>query len=117
VAALPHGYDTRIGADGHRLSGGERRRLAIARAIIRDAPVLVLDEATADLDAITEERLVASLRPFVAGRTTLVISHRPALVNLADTVVELRGGRLRTVRAAPVESRSGGRDQVGIVQV
>jgi ATP-binding cassette subfamily C protein CydC len=117
VAALPDGYDTRIGADGHRLSGGERRRLAIARAIIKDAPVLVLDEATADLDAITEERLVASLRPFVAGRTTLVISHRPALVHLADTVVELREGRLRTVRVAPVEPPSGGRDQVGIVQV
>ena len=101
IAALPDGYDTRIGADGHRLSGGERRRLAIARAIIKDAPVLILDEATADLDAVTEERLVASLRPFVAGRTTLVISHRPALVNMADTVVELRGGRLRTIRAGP----------------
>ena len=101
VAALPDGYDTRIGADGHRLSGGERRRLAIARAIIKNAPVLILDEATADLDAVTEERLVASLRPFVAGRTTLVISHRPALVNMADTVVELRGGRLRTIRAGP----------------
>jgi len=102
VAALPDGYGTRIGADGHRLSGGERRRLAIARAIIKDAPVLVLDEATADLDAVTEERLVTSLRPFVAGRTTLVISHRPALVNMADAVVELRGGRLRTVRAGPL---------------
>jgi ATP-binding cassette subfamily C protein CydC len=103
VAALPEGYDTRIGADGHRLSGGERRRLAIARAIIKDARVLILDEATADLDAVTEARLVASLRPFVAGRTTLVISHRPALVNMADVVVELRGGRLRTVRAEPLE--------------
>jgi len=102
VAALPDGYDTRIGADGHRLSGGERRRLAIARAIIKNAPVLILDEATADLDAVTEERLVTSLRPFVAGRTMLVISHRPALVNIADMVVELRGGRLRTVRAGPL---------------
>ena len=102
VAALPDGYDTRIGEDGLRLSGGERRRLAIARAIIKDAPVLILDEATADLDAVTEERLVASLRPFVAGRTTLVISHRPALVNMADAVVELRGGRLRTIRAGPL---------------
>jgi ATP-binding cassette subfamily C protein CydC len=103
VAELPEGYDTRIGADGHRLSGGERRRLAIARAIIKDAPVLILDEASADLDAVTEARLVASLRPFVAGRTTLVISHRPALVNMADVVVELRDGRLRTVRAGPLD--------------
>jgi ABC-type multidrug transport system fused ATPase/permease subunit len=102
VAALPDGYNTRIGADGHQLSGGERRRLAIARAIIKKAPILILDEATADLDAVTEERLVASLRPFVAGRTTLVISHRPALVNMADAVVELRGGRLRTVRDGPL---------------
>jgi len=103
ITALPDGYATRIGTDGHRLSGGERRRLAIARAIIKDAPVLVLDEATADLDAITEERLVAALRPFIAGRTTLVIGHRPALVNVANVVVELRGGRLRTIRAGPVE--------------
>ncbi len=67
VAALPDGYDTRIGADGHRLSGGERRRLAIARAIIKDAPILILDEATADLDAVTEERLV-SIAPAVRRR-------------------------------------------------
>jgi ATP-binding cassette subfamily C protein CydC len=107
VAALPDGYQTRIGADGHRLSGGERRRLAIARAIIKDAPVLILDEATADLDALTEARLVAALRPFMAGRTTLVISHRPALVNVADVVVELRDGRLRTIRTGwPRPARS-----------
>ena len=62
IASLPDGYDTRIGEDGVRLSGGERRRLAIARAIIRDAPILILDEATADLDAATEERLLAVAR-------------------------------------------------------
>ena len=94
IAALPAGYDTRIGENGVRLSGGERRRLAIARAILRDAPVLVLDEATADLDATTERALVASLRPFTAGRTTLVITHRPALAELADRTVKLERGRL-----------------------
>ncbi len=94
IAALPAGYDTRIGENGVRLSGGERRRLAIARAILRDAPILVLDEATADLDATTERALVASLRPFIAGRTTLVITHRPALAELAERTVRLEKGRL-----------------------
>jgi ATP-binding cassette, subfamily C, bacterial CydC len=93
VMTLPDGYDTRTGENGIALSGGERRRLAIARAIIKDAPILVLDEATADLDAMTEERLVASLRPFMAGRTTLFITHRPALIREADAVVEMRRGR------------------------
>ena len=98
VASLPDGYDTRIGEDGHRLSGGERRRLAIARAIVKDAPLLILDEATADLDIATERRLAESLRPFLAGMTTLVIAHRPAFVEAADAVVELRRGRLRALR-------------------
>ena len=94
IAALPAGYDTRIGENGVRLSGGERRRLAIARAILRDAPILILDEATADLDATTERALVESLRPFTAGRTTLVITHRPALAELAERTVRLEKGRL-----------------------
>ena len=94
IAGLPAGYDTRIGENGVRLSGGERRRLAIARSILRDAPVLILDEATADLDASTERALVASLRPFVAGRTTLIITHRPALAELAERTVRLGQGRL-----------------------
>ena len=97
MRTLPAGYDTRIGENGIALSGGERRRLAIARAIIKDAPILVLDEATADLDVDTETRLLASLRPFIAGRTTLVITHRPAPVQLADAVVELRRGRATPV--------------------
>ncbi len=93
IASLPDGYDTRIGEDGVRLSGGERRRLAIARAIIRDAPILILDEATADLDAATEERLLASLEPFLASRTTILISHRAAVARAADTVVAMERGR------------------------
>jgi ATP-binding cassette subfamily C protein CydC len=100
IAALPDGYDTRIGEDGTRLSGGERRRLAIARAILRDAPILVLDEATSDLDPATEAKLVTALRPFMAGRTTLLLSHRTALVGAADAVVRLDGGRAVTVASA-----------------
>jgi len=94
VTGLPAGFDTRIGEDGVRLSGGERRRLAIARVLIRNAPILVLDEPTADLDTVTEQRLIESLRPFVSGRTTLLISHRPALADLADRAIFLERGRI-----------------------
>jgi ABC-type multidrug transport system fused ATPase/permease subunit len=95
ITALPDGYATRIGEDGVRLSGGERRRLAIARAIIKDAPIVLLDEPTADLDALTERRLVASIRPFLDGRTVLLVTHSPGFVALAHRVVRLDGeGRL-----------------------
>jgi ABC-type multidrug transport system fused ATPase/permease subunit len=92
ILALPDGYETRIGEDGVRLSGGERQRLAIARAILKDAPILVLDEATANLDVATESRLLDSLAPFMAGRTTLVISHRATVAGRVDRVVALDAG-------------------------
>jgi ATP-binding cassette subfamily C protein CydC len=76
IQSLPQGYDTLVGENGLLLSGGERQRLAIARAILKDAPILLLDEATSHLDAVTEQRLMQSLAPFLAGRTTLIISHR-----------------------------------------
>lgn len=78
VQSLPQGYDTLIGENGLLLSGGERQRLAIAHAILKDAPILVLDEATSQLDAVTEQQLLQSLENFMARRTTLVISHRRA---------------------------------------
>jgi ABC-type multidrug transport system fused ATPase/permease subunit len=84
VATLPDGYETRIGEDGVRLSGRERRRLAIARAIIKDAPILILDEATANLDVATEAALLDSLARFMAGRTTIVISHRGSVAARTD---------------------------------
>jgi thiol reductant ABC exporter CydC subunit len=77
VDSLPAGDRTPIGEDGRELSGGERRRLAIARVIVRGAPIVILDEPAADLDVTTEARLWASLEPFLAGRTTLVLTHRP----------------------------------------
>jgi ABC-type multidrug transport system fused ATPase/permease subunit len=98
IVALPGGYDTRIGEDGVLLSGGERQRLAIARALIRDAPVLVLDEATANLDPDTETALMTSLRPYMASRTTLVITHRTAVAAACDRVVGLDAGRATVVR-------------------
>jgi thiol reductant ABC exporter CydC subunit len=94
VQSLPQGYDTLVGENGLLLSGGERQRLAIARAILKDAPILVLDEATSQLDAVTEQRLMQSLAPFMAGRTTLIITHRPAGLAGADQVVRLEKGRL-----------------------
>jgi thiol reductant ABC exporter CydC subunit len=106
IEALPDGYETRIGEDGVRLSGGERRRLAIARVLLRDAPILIMDEATADLDPDTEARLVDALRPFMATRTTLLISHRTALIGEADAVLRVEGGQAwslehRTVGGLP----------------
>ena len=94
VDSLPEGDRTRIGEDGLRLSGGERRRLAIARAIVREAPILVLDEATADLDEATEARLWASLEPVMAGRTTLVLTHRPPPGWDPAAVATMRAGRI-----------------------
>jgi ATP-binding cassette subfamily C protein CydC len=89
IAALPEGYGTRIGENGLLLSGGERQRLAIARAVIKDAPILILDEATAGLDVQTERDVMASLGRFMAGRTTLVISHRAGVAAGMDRTVRM----------------------------
>jgi ATP-binding cassette subfamily C protein CydC len=89
IAGLPQGYDTLVGDNGVLLSGGERQRLAIARAILKQAPVLILDEATSQLDALTEQRLMRSLETAMAGRTTIVISHRHAGFERMDQVIAL----------------------------
>jgi thiol reductant ABC exporter CydD subunit len=92
VRALPAGYDTVIGDGGRPLSPGERRRVALARAVLRDAPLLVLDEPTADLDPESVALVAAALVRLRAGRTVLVIAHRPELVAHADRVVRLVDG-------------------------
>ncbi|MEX5635192.1 ABC transporter ATP-binding protein [Parafrankia sp. FMc2] len=92
VAALPEGYATHVGENGARLSGGERQRLGIARALLRDTPILILDEAASNLDAENERALQAALRTVRHGRTTIVIAHRPATIRAADRVVVLREG-------------------------
>jgi len=89
IMALPLGYDTRIGEDGVRLSGGERQRLAMARVLIKAAPILILDEPTAHLDGPTEARVLDGLTAFMATRTTLLVSHRPAVAARADRVITL----------------------------
>jgi subfamily B ATP-binding cassette protein MsbA len=102
LAALPDGYDTRVGPGGTRLSGGQRRRLAIARAFVRDTPVLVLDEPTTGLDETTRDRLLEPLKELAAGRTTILITHDPAVVAWADRVLELREGTLLTAGPSSV---------------
>ena len=94
ITSLPDGYDTCIGQQGRRLSGGQRQRIAIARALIRDAPVLILDEPTTGLDSRSTARILAPLRRLMAGRTTILISHSLASVRAATSVLVLDGGRV-----------------------
>jgi ABC-type multidrug transport system fused ATPase/permease subunit len=94
ITALPEGYDTRVGQRGRLLSGGQRQRIAIARAMIRDAPVLILDEPTTGLDAQASTRLLAPLRRLMTGRTTIVISHHLDTVTDVDQIIYLDHGRI-----------------------
>jgi ATP-binding cassette subfamily B protein len=94
VASLPEGYDTVVGERGYRFSGGEKQRIAIARTILRNPPVLVLDEATSSLDTQTEYAVQQALDELAEGRTTLTIAHRLSTVRDADQIVVLDHGRI-----------------------
>jgi ATP-binding cassette subfamily B protein len=94
IAALPHGYDTPVGELGSRLSGGQRQRISIARAFLKDAPILLLDEPTSALDSETEAALRVSLEQLAKGRTTIVIAHRLATVVGADQILVLDKGHI-----------------------
>lgn len=91
---LPEGYDTRLGEDAGRLSGGQKQRVAIARALFKDAPILILDEATSQLDSESEALVASALTNLMEGRTTLVIAHRLSTVRRADRILVLDRGRL-----------------------
>ncbi|HET7250442.1 MAG TPA: ABC transporter ATP-binding protein [Gemmatimonadales bacterium] len=94
ILHTPHGYETMVGERGVSLSGGERQRIAIARAIIRDAPILLLDEVSTGLDAQAEEVVFEALARLIAGRTTVVVSHRLATIRNADRIFVLDGGTI-----------------------
>ncbi len=94
IAALPAGFATEVGPRGSRLSGGQRQRLAIARALVRDAPFLLLDEATAALDTLAEARLRETVARLTMGRTTLLVAHRLSTTRWADRIVVLDGRRI-----------------------
>ncbi|TXH59524.1 MAG: ATP-binding cassette domain-containing protein, partial [Burkholderiaceae bacterium] len=96
VASLPAGLDTAMGEGGRALSVGQLRRVALARAFVRDAPLLLLDEPTAALDVATEADVLRAVRAHAAGKTVVVVAHRESLVELADAVVEVGGGRVGT---------------------
>jgi len=94
ICRLPRGYDTVIGERGATLSGGERQRLSIARAFLKDAPILILDEPTSALDAVTEGLLLDALDRLTAGRTTFIIAHRLSTIRRADRILVLERGRI-----------------------
>jgi ATP-binding cassette subfamily B protein len=94
IADLPDGYDTMVGSRGHRFSGGEKQRIAIARTLLRDPRVLVLDEATSALDTETERAVQKAFDALARGRTTITIAHRLSTVRNADQIVVLDHGRV-----------------------
>ena len=94
IEALPNGYDTVVGERGLTLSGGQRQRLSIARALLVDPRVLILDDATASVDATTEARIRKALETVMEGRTTIIVAHRLSTIALADEIVVLENGRV-----------------------
>ncbi len=111
IRALPRGYDTIIGEAGVKLSGGQRQRIAIARALLKDAPILILDEATSSLDSESEREVQSALERLMQGRTSFVIAHRLSTVIKADRIIVLKGGRIVEQGNHEVLLRRGGEYQ------
>lgn len=94
IMTLPKGYDTEVGELGDTLSGGEKQRIGIARAFLHDAPFLLLDEPTSNLDSLNEGIILKSLKESSDGKTVVLVSHRKSTMNLADIVYEMAQGRI-----------------------
>jgi ABC-type multidrug transport system fused ATPase/permease subunit len=94
IEQMPESYDTQLGESGSRLSGGERQRISIARALLKDAPILILDEPTSALDSRSESHIFTALRHLIENRTAIVIAHRLSTIRDADKIIVLDGGRI-----------------------
>ena len=101
ITKFPDGYGTTVGERGAELSGGERQRVSIARAFLKRAPILILDEPTSSVDANTEALILAAMEDLMRGRTTFIVTHRPSLLRHCDVILHLEQGRL--VKAAQNE--------------
>lgn len=112
ITRLPEGYATRVGERGMRLSGGERQRISLARAFLKDAPILLLDEPTSSVDTRTEATIMAALDRLMRGRTTFLITHRPSLLELCEVRLFLEDGRLVADGAVPWVSGAARHDLV-----
>jgi len=108
VKGLPNGYSTRIGENGEKLSGGERQRISIARAILKDAPIILLDEATASLDAENESKVQRALSELIKDKTVLIIAHRMRTVSGADKIVVIKDGGIAETGAPTVLQKQNG---------
>jgi ATP-binding cassette subfamily B protein len=94
IMALPDGYATQVGERGMQLSGGERQRISVARAFLKDAPILILDEPTSSVDVRTEQLILDAIERLTTGRTSFMISHRPGTLERCDMILELDDGRV-----------------------
>jgi ATP-binding cassette, subfamily B, bacterial len=111
ISALPDGYDTQVGERGMRLSGGERQRISLARAFLKDAPILILDEPTSSVDLKTEALILEAMERLMAGRTSFMIAHRPSTLEMCDLWLEVDDGRIvsrvrRRTASAPRAGRA-----------